>query len=236
MRWCADAVRVAAVLASVAAHAPSVAAQSAQGAVVADHHASAITAEIAARWGVAPDRVRLEWGAVRGDRAPAPDAAYRLVGSGASGDWVVSFEPPGGPSVAVRLRAGVEVEEPVAARDLERGEVLGPDAIEVVPTVRGGPPAPRPSPVAGWVARRRIGRGQPLREPAVGPPRAVEAGEPVQVVWRRTGLAVTLPGRALGSAAAGQSVAVRTETGKRMHGTAVGNGVVQVDALSGRVP
>src|SRR5690606_12211768 len=109
-------------------------------------------------------------------------------------------------------------------------------AIEVVTTVRWGPPAPRPADVAGWVARRRIGRGQPLREPAVGPPLAVEAGEPVQVVWRRTGLAVTLPGRALGSAAAGQSVAVRTETGKRMHGTAVGNGVVQVDALSGRVP
>jgi flagella basal body P-ring formation protein FlgA len=238
MQWCAErAVRLTVLTAALllAGTAPA-AAQSAPRTGTAPWAPPAalearVQQAVAARWGVEPARVRLEWGAVRGDAAPAPDAAFELIGSGAAGSWVVAFQGvTAAPALRVRLRAGAEVREPRAARDLERETTLADGDIAWTPAVRwGAPETEAPAVAAGWIARRRIATGEPLREPAVGPPLAVRAGELVQAAWSRGGISLTLPARAQGSGALGQRVALRTEGGKRLEGVVTGPAQVLID-------
>lgn len=188
---------------------------------------------IAGRWEVEPTALRLEWGSVRDGTQPAEEAEFELVGEGVSGNWIVVFSPRtrSEPALRVWLRAGVEVLEPVAARRLERDEVLEPADITTAATVRWGPPEPGRAPAvrAGWVTRRQVRAGEPLREPAVAPPLAVRTGEIVQAVWQRPGIALTVPARALGSAVIGARVLVRTESGRRLEGVARDMGLVEID-------
>jgi len=135
---------------------------------------------------------------------------------------------------------------PVAARAIARGEVLGADAIALAPdttrAVREAPAggwtaAPRPTAAAGpvrpgWVARRQIAAGEPLRAPAVTPPDAVRHGQPVRVVYRESGLAITISGTAAADAPVGARVAVRVESAgraRRLEGTVIAPGLVQLD-------
>lgn len=238
MQWCAErAVRytllAAALLLGGAAQA---AAQSAEHVATAPWAPPAalemrVRQMVAARWGVEPGRVRLEWGAVRGGAVLGEDAAFELVGSGAAGSWVVAFRGQGAtPALRVRLRAGAEVEEPRAARDLERETTLADGDIAWTPAVRWGAPQTSGADVsAGWVTRRRVAAGEPLREPAVGPPLAVRAGELVQAAWRRGGISLSLAARAQGSGALGERVTLRTEGGKRLEGVVTGPAQVKID-------
>src|SRR5690625_7491722 len=82
--------------------------------------------EIGRRWGVEPDKLHLEWGELR-ERENTDEACVpRLIGNGLGGDWIVAFVPKKGGMSGFRawLLAGVEVEEFIAARDLERAEIL----------------------------------------------------------------------------------------------------------------
>lgn len=187
---------------------------------------------VAARWGIDPAELRLEWGNARDGAQPAEAAEFELLGEGVSGNWIVVFAPRTKlePALRVWLRAGVEVAEPVAARRLERDQVLDAADIATATKVRWGPPEARgPEVRPGWTTRRQVRAGEPLREPAVTPPLAVRTGEVVQAVWQRGGLALILPARALGSATLGARVLVRTESGRRLEGVATEMGLVEID-------
>lgn len=188
---------------------------------------------IAAQWAVEPEAVHLEWGAIRTGLVPAEAAGFELIGDGAGGSWIVVFTPsaPNLPAPRVWLRAGIEVREPVAARMLGRDHELGPDDITTASTIRwGGADRSEPRDLVGWVTRRQVRAGEPLREPAIAPAPAVRSGERVQAVWRRPGIALTLEARALGTASVGGRVFVRTDTGLRLEGTASARGVVEIDS------
>jgi len=58
----------------------------------------------------------------------------------------------------------------------------------------------------------------------------------VRVTWRRGGVTLAMDGTALGAAAVGQRVRVRTETGRRLEGVAVGPALVQIEADRGETP
>jgi len=185
---------------------------------------------VAERWGVAPDSVRLDWAAPPPGTALTDDAAFELVGTGAGGHWWLSVRDPAGGAMRVRVRAGVEVTEAVAARRLERGVTLTEADVAHTVAVQWGEPQRDAVDVgAGWVTRRVIAAGEPLRSPAVAPPLLVNAGELVQVVARRGSVELTLRARAVSSAAAGERVTVRTEAGRRLRGIAVARGVVRID-------
>jgi flagella basal body P-ring formation protein FlgA len=192
-----------------------------------------VRAAVATRWEVEPGTVRLEWGSIRNGAVPAEDAEFELVGEGVGGNWIVNFRPTArlAPPLRVWLRAGVEVEEAVAARNLEREVVLELDDITTAATVRWGGPEPAGATVAaGGVTKRQLRAGEPLREPAVAPPLAVRTGELVQALWRGPGIALTVPARALGSGKTGARVMVRTESGRRLEGTIRDTGLVEIDA------
>lgn len=168
----------------------------------------AVRSAVAARWGVDPARVRLEWG--RGaDRLPDdPDAPVTLAG-GAGGWWVVSAGR--GPDTrAARVRAGVLVARPVAARPLVAGDRLAAADVATDSAIAWGAPERGASvPGPGWVVRRALGAGDPLQPPAVTPPTLVRAGSPVRVRWARGPVAVVREGIALNDAVAGGRVRVR---------------------------
>jgi len=95
---------------------------------------------------------------------------------------------------------------PVAAHDIPRGTEL--TAADVAPdSAPTGASASR----VGWVTRRVIHAGEPLREPAVVPPQLVHAGADVTVRAESGGVVVTRAGTALTSGSLGEHVRVRID-------------------------
>jgi flagella basal body P-ring formation protein FlgA len=106
---------------------------------------------------------------------------------------------------------------PVAARVIARGSMLsaediadGPASVDALPLVRRA--------TAGWVARRRIDVGEPLREPAVVPPVAAVPGDSVDVVWRDASVMLRVRATLLTAGALGDRVAVRVDAKRRLEG------------------
>ena len=118
----------------------------------------------------------------------------------------------------------------VARRELARGAVLAAGDVDTVVSARVAPArrdgAERPAP--GWIVRRLIRAGEPLRAPAVVPPPLVASGSPVTVVWDHAGVRVTRAGTALGDARRGERVLVRVDAQRRVAGVATEPGVVLV--------
>jgi flagella basal body P-ring formation protein FlgA len=108
---------------------------------------------------------------------------------------------------------------PVAARIIPRGTQLSAEDIAEVeaPASAGGSITRKVAP--GWIARRRIDLGEPLREPAVMPPMAVLPGDSVDAVYRDAGVALRLHGTAMTSAAIGDRVVVKVDLKRRLEGT-----------------
>jgi flagella basal body P-ring formation protein FlgA len=158
-----------------------------------------------------------------------------MIGGGADGVWYVDVDGAEGRAARLRLRAGTEAVVPVAAHDLERGVTLTAHDIALQPTVAWGPPGRGEDEVApGWVTRRRIARGEPLVTPGVALPDAVKPGDDVRIVYVSGPVELVVMGRAAGSGAIGERVAVRAETGRRLEGVIVAPGTVKVDSGGAR--
>lgn len=181
---------------------------------------AALVGQLATLWEVAPPLVRVELPA---DAPTLVDSVSIDVGSGDR--WIATFVVDG---YVVRrfVRVGHEQEVAVAAADIPRDHVLGPDDLTMGSrTIWGPPSAPAPIP-DGWVAHRRIEAGEVLAEPAVRPPLLVRGGDEVEAVFVRSGVVLNIRAEALSSARSGEAVAVRMPSGKRMEGHAVAPGRV----------
>lgn len=110
---------------------------------------------------------------------------------------------------------------PVAARVIPRGRVLSADDIVEMPASNGERPAFRRV-AAGWVARRLIAVGEPLREPSVTPPVSVLPGDTVEAIKTASGLTLSLKATAMQPAAIGDRIAVRVDAKRRFEGTLTG--------------
>jgi flagella basal body P-ring formation protein FlgA len=184
---------------------------------------------VGTKWNVDPTNLHLEWGRPRNGQALSEVEGLEIFGGGRNGQWIVSFFAPGSPGqrTTVPLRAGVTLNQPVARIPLARGDVLESQHIEYQPHVQWGPPEDGPPPVEpGWVAQRRIGAGELLSAPGVRPPLLVVSGRPVRIIWSSGALKISLEGNAVGSAALGEQVFVRTDGGHRMQGVVTGPGTV----------
>ncbi|MBX6365030.1 MAG: flagellar basal body P-ring formation protein FlgA, partial [Gemmatimonadetes bacterium] len=197
--------------------------------------AERVRAEVAARWGVDPARVRLEWGPAPAGHAPADTSSASLVGTGAGGVWIVDVD---GGRARLSLRAGTVVQRAVARRPLARGATLTADDIALDSVVVWGEPGAEPTSAVqpGWVVNRPLRAGEPLAPPAVAAPAVVRAGQRVRVAYVAGAIRLTLDAVAAGTAALGQPVAVRTAEGRRLEGVAVGDAEVRIDATPGRNP
>jgi flagella basal body P-ring formation protein FlgA len=186
---------------------------------------------LARRWGVVPEALVLAWGQPRGGEIPEGYSHVDLVGHGRGGRWVVSFKEgvASRGAISVLLRAGVEIQRPVASRALERGKTLGEGDMTVEAMTHWGPVEDLPgASTIGWVAQRSISAGELLTEPAVKPPLLVVSGRPVEALWSEGNLELKIQGTAVGSGAMGERVYVRTSGGRRLDGVVQGPGLVQI--------
>jgi flagella basal body P-ring formation protein FlgA len=171
-----------------------------------------VRAGVAARWRVEAARVELAWSRPSG--GVREDADVSLAGGGREGWLAVTFTAAGLPAQVARVRAGVHVPVPVAARDLASGAQLEAADVAWQERTVWGPPqdgASSAAPEPGWRTRRPIAAGEPLAWPAVAPPPAVEAGAPVTLVWKQDGVRVSRPGVAMNGALRGGWVRVRVD-------------------------
>jgi flagella basal body P-ring formation protein FlgA len=138
------------------------------------------------------------------------------------------------PAVAAPPAAplGVERTVPVAARALPRGASLSSSdytmiAAVVRPSLRNAAAAE-----SGWVTRRPVAAGEPLVEPAVGPPALVASGQAVSFVAEHAGIRLSIRGTAATSGALGDRVWVRVDAGRRLRGIVTAPATVRADTTS----
>jgi flagellar basal body P-ring formation protein FlgA len=84
------------------------------------------------------------------------------------------------------------------------------------------------SQVVGTVALSRITPGVPLRQDLLRTVDTVQIGQPVKLVAQGAGFSISSEGSALGNAAPGESVRVRTASGQIVSGVVKDRGTVMV--------
>lgn len=192
-----------------------------------------VAQRVSATWHVAPERVRLQFEVAGGDTAMA-HGVLKIAGDGATGSWTLAFAKSAKdlPGLFALARAGVVTLTPVASRALPRDVQLGDSDIVMAPVVIWGPPK-NPDAVApparGWITRRLIAQGEPLREPAVSPPEMVRSGMPVTVLYTHEGIDLRVAGTAASTAGMGEVVLVRLDASRRLKGIVSGPGLVRIN-------
>lgn len=188
-----------------------------------------VLTQVAQAWGVPEGDVVVDWGRLPSGRPVRDDVAVDLVGSGHAGNWIVQLDE-GRDRFGVRVRAGVRRIQFFAARPVSQGATVQRADVQSREAVEWGPPrAELPDPV-GMVARVPVDSGDALKAPALRAPVAVQAGSQVRVLVLQGAVRLEVTGIATGSASAGESVAVRLETGRRVRGTATAEGYVRIDS------
>jgi flagellar basal body P-ring formation protein FlgA len=120
-------------------------------------------------------------------------------------------------------RAAAQTTTPVAARTLARGATLTQVDIDT-----GFAPDSEVSALIGWVTRRIIRQGEPLKVPAVEPPVLVRTGTMATVRAVVDGVSAERTGIALSDAALGTRVRVRLDAGRTITGTVTGPALVRL--------
>lgn len=149
------------------------------------------------------------------------------------GRGVAGIRCMGGATWSITLPVTVRVFGPalVASKALAAGAALQPEDVrtaEVEWTREAQGVVTTAAQLDQKVLARPIASGQPIALNALRAPQAVGQGEPVRVVGRGNGFSITADGIALASATAGQTVRVRTESGRILTGTARPGRLVEV--------
>lgn len=111
---------------------------------------------------------------------------------------------------------------PHATRNLERGHALRLADI----TSDSTDPATRR--VVGWVTRRAVRTGEPLRSPAIGPPPMVRTGETISIQLVAAGIRLTREGTALTSGSLGDRVRIQLANDRSLTGVVAGPSTVRI--------
>jgi flagella basal body P-ring formation protein FlgA len=127
---------------------------------------------------------------------------------------------------------GVERTVPVATHAMPRGATVTPGDFSIIATIVR--PALRTAAAAesGWVTRRPVAAGEPLIEPAVGPPALVVAGQAVTFVSEHAGIRLSIRGTAATGGSLGDQVWVRMDSGRRLRGVVTAPATIRADTTS----
>jgi flagellar basal body P-ring formation protein FlgA len=152
----------------------------------------------------------------------------KLWGNGTVG---VRCEQPEKWSLYVPVQVHVWADVVMSARALPRGETitsndLAMQRLDLTQLQRGV--FTDLQQVIGKVTKTAVSGGTPLRGDLLRAAAVVVQGQQVRVVFAGNGFHVSSEGRALGNAGLGESVQVRTASGKLLKGIVSGPGVVQV--------
>jgi flagella basal body P-ring formation protein FlgA len=193
------------------------------GGPLPDGLAERVRDAIARGWNVESRVVRLQWGTMPIRARLDESMAFRVVGRGADGRYVVLVTTDRG-ELAVSLRAGVEDSTWVTSRPLAVNTRVGAADVrrELRLTWGRDSTADAAAPI-GWETRRSLRAGEILDPSAVAPPPSVAAGETVRFEWTAGAIAIEREGVAANRARIGETVWARDPaTGERLRGTVIG--------------
>ncbi|HRJ69473.1 MAG TPA: flagellar basal body P-ring formation chaperone FlgA [Beijerinckiaceae bacterium] len=127
---------------------------------------------------------------------------------------------PDQPGEPVRLSGSYDtrLSLPVPTRDIPRGETIQASDLRLEQRRRRDIPAgalTEPARLTGFVARKALRVGQPLRDGDVVRPDMVERNQLVTVLYESAGMTLSLRGKALAAGAEGAIVAVQNLQSKR---------------------
>lgn len=153
-------------------------------------------------------------------------AGGKLVGKTAV---VVRCNEARGWSISVPVQIRVSASLIISARALPLGHTMSEDdlATQATETTQSGG-ITDPKQVVGKVLRHGITAGQVLREEMLRPPYSIVQGQAVQIIVRGQGFNIRNEGVALSNASEGQTVQVRTSSGRLLGGIAGESGVVEI--------
>jgi len=165
-------------------------------------------------------------------QCPAPEAFMppggRLWGKSAVG---IRCLAPTAWTIYASVQVEVNAEYVVSARPLAPGESINAQDLAVMRGDLARLPAGvivDPQHAVGKQLGLGLGAGQPLRRDMLREPLVVAQGQGVKIVSAGPGFRVSVDGRALGNAAEGQHVQVRSPSGQTVSGIARAGGVVEV--------
>ena len=163
---------------------------------------------------------------------PQPEAFMapggRLWGKSAVG---VRCNAPTAWSIYATVQVEVNAEYVVSARSLGQGETVTHQDLSVMRGDLARLPAGTivdPAHAIGKQLALSLAAGQPVRKDMLKAPLVVTQGQGVKLYTQGPGFQVSSEGRALGSAADGQMVQVRSASGQTVSGVARAGGVVEI--------
>lgn len=195
---------------------------------------TAVRSWLAAYWQVASEAVEvrsLQWPANLA--LPPGEQHVRFTGQWADGGVECEIRA-GDVTRRVRLlvEAAVTAEVAVACRAVPFGQVVTEADVRFEPRRLSSCPwkyVRRPEQLLHAKLRRPLAEGQPLELAALRAERVVKRGSPVTITYRRNGVSLAAPGRALGSAHLGEVVEVRNDrSGQVVRGRVLGPDTVLV--------
>ena len=150
----------------------------------------------------------------------------QLIGKTAVG---VRCNEANGWSIFVPVQIKISLNLLVSTRQLPLGHVLKNEDIagQTIETSRAGG-FTDPKQTLGKVLRYGIAAGQVLREDMLRAPYSVTQGQVVQLVVQGGGFSIRSEGVALNNASEGQTVQIRTHSGRVISGVAGASGVVEI--------
>jgi flagella basal body P-ring formation protein FlgA len=131
----------------------------------------------------------------------------------------------------LQARVAVNGNYYVASRDIAPGQSISQADVEARQTDLTNMPrsvVTDLSQIVGTAAQSRITAGMPLRMDLLRTVNAVKFDQPVKLVAQGAGFSISSEGRALGNAAPGESVQVRTGSGQIISGVVKDGGTVEV--------
>ncbi len=176
----------------------------------------------------APDS-RLNLAACASPEAFIPPGGH-LLGHGMVGVRCLKAAEGPGWSVYIPVQVTLKTTFLVARRALAAEKILSAeDVVEQTGETTRTDLITSPAQVIGKVVKQGVGAGQALRQDMVRDVYTIRQGQTVQVLVDGKGFKVSSEGQAMNNAGEGQSVQVRTASGRLITGVAGANGVVRVN-------
>lgn len=184
-----------------------------------------------------PGRVEIQVSPLDPRNQLPPCAELRAFLPGGTRAWGtisvgVQCESPVTWQAYLQARVSVIADYLVTARPLRAGQIVGPSDL----ARRNGDLAALaentltdPSQAVGHRTRYALAQGNPVRGDMLRIPAAVQQGQNVKVISRGDGFQVSSEGRAMNTAAPGESVRVRMSNNQVITGTASADGTVEVN-------